>query len=60
LTVLEKADIVIAKGQANFESMEGSDLAGDKTFFILRAKCQLVAKCLGVRLGDIVLKRNRG
>ncbi len=59
LTVLKKADIVIAKGQANFESMEGSSLAGSKTFFVLRAKCRLVAGCLGVRLGDIVLKRNR-
>lgn len=59
LTALRKADIVISKGQANFESMEGSSLAGSKTFFILRAKCPLVAKCLGVNLGDIVLQRNR-
>jgi uncharacterized protein with ATP-grasp and redox domains len=59
LTALKKADIVISKGQANFESMEGSSLAGSKTFFILRAKCPLVARCLGVKLGDIVLQRNR-
>ena len=59
LTILQKADIVVSKGQANFESLEGSPLAGGKTFFVLRAKCQLVAECLGVELGSIVLKRNR-
>lgn len=58
LTVLKKADIVICKGQANFESLESSPLVGTKTFFVLRAKCQLVADCLGVALGSIVLKRN--
>jgi len=52
------ADIVIAKGQANYESLESTSLAGDKTFFILRAKCPCIAKHLGAELGDIVFKRN--
>jgi uncharacterized protein with ATP-grasp and redox domains len=59
IEAFEKADIIIAKGQANFESLDGCKRAGEKTFFVLRAKCPLVAKCLGVNFGDIVLKRNR-
>jgi len=58
LTAFEEADIVIAKGQANFESLEGSKIAGDKTFFVLRAKCPMVSELLDVSLGSIVLKRN--
>lgn len=54
----ENADLVISKGQANYESLEGSRLAGDKTFFVLRVKCDLVADCAGAKFGDILLLRN--
>lgn len=52
------ADIVISKGQANYESLEGTQLAGDKTFFLLKAKCPVVAKQLGANYGDIVFMQN--
>ncbi|WHH59517.1 ARMT1-like domain-containing protein [Petroclostridium sp. X23] len=55
----EKSDLVIGKGQANFESLEGSKFAGDKTFFVLRAKCDLVADCAGAKLGEILFIRNK-
>jgi len=55
----ENADLVISKGQANYESLEGSEFAGDKTFFVLRVKCDLVADCAGARFGDILFLRNR-
>ncbi len=55
----QKADLVIAKGQANYESLEGCQHAGDKTFFLLKAKCPVVAAHLGVELGDWVLRRNQ-
>jgi uncharacterized protein with ATP-grasp and redox domains len=48
------ADIIISKGQGNFETMYGKK--GD-IFFLLRAKCESVARELGVKMGDIVLKR---
>ena len=48
------ADILIAKGQGNYEALEGE--AGN-IFFMLRAKCSLVAKLLGVSVGDCVLKQ---
>lgn len=53
-----EADLVIAKGQANYESLEGSSQAGTKTFFLLKAKCPVVADNLGVSLGSWVLRRN--
>lgn len=59
LTAFNEAELVIAKGQANYESLEGTKLAGDKTFFILKMKCPLVADTLGVQLGDIVFCRVR-
>jgi uncharacterized protein with ATP-grasp and redox domains len=48
------ADIVIAKGQGNYESLEGEP---GNIFFLLRAKCPLIAGLLGVSVGDCVLKR---
>ena len=53
-----EADLVLAKGQANYESLESQPHAADKTYFLLRAKCPIVAEHLGVNLGDWVLKRN--
>jgi len=50
--VLESADMVIAKGQGNYETLD--DL-GDRAFFILKAKCGYVARTLGVQNGDLVL-----
>jgi uncharacterized protein with ATP-grasp and redox domains len=59
LAEFNNADVVISKGQANYESLEGTKEAADKTFFILRAKCDVVAENLGVKLGEIVLKQNK-
>ena len=50
------ADIIISKGQGNYESLEGE--AGN-IYFLLRAKCSLIAKSLGVNMGDCVLKQQR-
>jgi hypothetical protein len=51
----QSADLIISKGQGNYESLE--DEPGN-IFFFLRAKCPLVAKYLGVNLGDCVLKNS--
>jgi uncharacterized protein with ATP-grasp and redox domains len=48
------ADIIIAKGQGNYESLEGEP---GNIFFLLRAKCPLIAELLRVSVGDCVLKR---
>jgi damage-control phosphatase, subfamily I len=54
-TAFKEADIIISKGQGNFETI--NECKGD-IFFLLRAKCEFVADELGVKLGDIVFKRN--
>lgn len=50
-----ESDIVLAKGQANYESLEDEDISKGKVFFLLRAKCDRVAESLGVELLDMVL-----
>jgi hypothetical protein len=50
----EKADFVISKGQANYESIEALGKEDRRLYFLLRAKCEIVAKNLGVKLGQMV------
>lgn len=58
LQAMTEADVIISKGQANFESLESTIEAGKKTFFLLRAKCLAAAEKLGVNLNDMVLRWN--
>jgi uncharacterized protein with ATP-grasp and redox domains len=50
------ADLVIAKGQANYETLSAN---GTRTFFLLQAKCSILARDAGVPVGSIVLKQGR-
>ena len=50
--ILDSADLVISKGQGNYEAL--SDHSG--IFFLLMAKCPVIASDLNVKIGDIVLK----
>jgi uncharacterized protein with ATP-grasp and redox domains len=52
--LFHSADVIIAKGQGNYESLEGEP---GNIFFLLRAKCPLLAELLGVSVGDCVLKQ---
>jgi len=49
---IEQHDLAIFKGQVNLESFLGRV----EGFFLLVAKCPVIAKLLGVREGDLVLK----
>ncbi len=49
---LKSSDVVIAKGHANFESLVDRDR---DCFFLLKAKCRIVAEKLGVGVGDFAL-----
>jgi len=53
LTALRQADLIVAKGQANYESLDEFELP---VIFILKAKCRAVADALGVEPGQPVLK----
>ncbi|MDY6913165.1 MAG: ARMT1-like domain-containing protein [Planctomycetota bacterium] len=52
----DEADLVIAKGQGNYETL--NDLEKD-IFFILKAKCPVVARDLGVQVNESVLQRSQ-
>jgi hypothetical protein len=52
-TCFNRAKLVISKGQGNYETL--SEVKGP-LFFLLRAKCPIIAKDLGCKTGDIVLK----
>lgn len=50
--LFERADVVISKGQGNFEALAG---CGRPVYFLLKAKCAKVARFLDVEIGDSVL-----
>ncbi len=51
--VYRSADMIISKGQANYETLEQT---GDsRLFFLFKVKCLVVARALGRGNGDIVL-----
>lgn len=54
----ENADLVISKGQANYESLEAIGKKDRRLYFLLRAKCEIVANNLGVHLGQMVFCRS--
>lgn len=57
LTAYEHSDLVIAKGHANFESL----IDGPRScYFLLKAKCPVVAQRLGVPLGALVFSHYPG
>ncbi|MFN3699481.1 MAG: damage-control phosphatase ARMT1 family protein [Dictyoglomus sp.] len=49
--IFNNAQLIISKGQANYESLEGR---GYNIFFLLKAKCEIVAEHMGVKEGDLV------
>lgn len=51
---MEEADLIIAKGMANFESL--SDSSYRPIAFLMRAKCRPVAQAVGARKGDNVAR----
>jgi hypothetical protein len=51
------ADLVIAKGQGNYETLDL--ITGKRMFFLLKVKCAVLARAMGVPLGSLVVKENR-
>lgn len=49
---IEEADLVIAKGSANYETLTAHDA---ELVFLFRVKCQVVAKDLARKVGDVVM-----
>ncbi len=55
LKIFKKSNLVISKGQGNYESL--SDVKNKEIFFLLKAKCSIIAEDLMVKTGSMVLKR---
>jgi len=55
--VLDAAPVVIAKGQANYETLSE---AGPRVFCLLQVKCPVIARDLDVPVGSIVVRRSEG
>jgi len=53
-SAFKEADVIIAKGQANYEALSESN---DGVFFLLVVKCEAVARDLDAAVGDLVLKK---
>ena len=51
--VFLNADVIVSKGQGNFESLHGE---GYPVFFLFKVKCTPVAKELNCKVGDLILK----
>lgn len=49
-----KADLIISKGQGNFEGL--GEVKDKNIFFLLMIKCQIIAEGLGIEKGDYIIK----
>ncbi len=56
LEAYRSADLIVSKGQANFETLAGT--GDDRIFFLFKVKCPVVAHAIRRGNGDIVLMRN--
>jgi len=50
----EDADLIIAKGQGNYETLSDAD---KNIFFILKAKCPVIARDLGCEVGEMIFQK---
>lgn len=55
LELFNTADLVISKGQGNLEGLSGCNR---QVFFLLKAKCRIIAEHLGVDEGAIIMKEH--
>ena len=53
LRVFRKSDLILAKGQGNYESLSREDRP---IFFLLNVKCPVIAEDVHCKIGDIILK----
>jgi len=53
----KSSDLIISKGQANYETLEGFK-TDRPIFFLMQSKCPVVAGYMKVKLGEALLKTN--
>ncbi|HKK81967.1 MAG TPA: ARMT1-like domain-containing protein [Prolixibacteraceae bacterium] len=57
LKTYENADLIISKGQGNFEGLMNEKR--NDLFFLFMAKCQPIAEMVGVKSGSMLIKQNK-
>jgi len=55
--LFDKSDLIISKGQGNFETL--LDTASEKMFFVLRIKCEPIARLSNTQKGNLVLMQGK-
>ena len=55
LQLFDEADMIISKGQGNYEALSAIDRP---IFFLLKAKCEVIANDIGVPEGSLILMDN--
>jgi uncharacterized protein with ATP-grasp and redox domains len=56
LNLFTAADLIVSKGQGNFESLSNEEVP---IFFLLKVKCPVIARHLGTKTGEMILKDGR-
>ncbi len=54
-SLMEKVDIIISKGQGNYETLDNTL---SKIFFLLKAKCPVIAEDIDVPVGSLIFKKS--
>jgi len=56
LKVFKSSDLIISKGQGNYECLSEEDRP---IFFLLKTKCHVIARDIGVKEGSIILMKSK-
>lgn len=57
LKIYQAAELIISKGQGNYEGLSDEPRP---IFFLLKAKCPVIARDIGVDVGDIIVSKAKG
>ncbi|KQC10207.1 MAG: hypothetical protein APR54_12190 [Candidatus Cloacimonas sp. SDB] len=55
IRIFDEAEMIISKGQGNYEALSDKE---NPIFFLLIAKCPLIARHIGCKIGDFVLENS--
>jgi len=58
MEIYNSAELIISKGQGNYEGLSSEE--DRPIYFLLKAKCSVVADDVGCRVGDMILKSRAG
>ncbi|MFW9819548.1 MAG: DUF89 domain-containing protein [Candidatus Thorarchaeota archaeon] len=53
----KKNGVILSKGQGNFESLYGMKIPQKEVYYLLKAKCNLMERIFGVKIGDLIFKK---